>query len=251
VQAIAGFCLVLFILTVTVVGVRMLLLARRSRGRHEFLMGAGMVLIGALGYPAGILSGFGRSVGDVILPIWAGSMLVTQLGIACIYAFTWQTFRPRAVWGKTLVGTGIALMLVSLAGSAIALTAAPPDALSPVVARGWILVGMLGYCGCFLWSAIEGFVHYHDARKRLAIGLADAIVVNRFLLWGIFGTMATAINIASLIGASIGVDPSQSPLVLVPMGFFGFLASAAMYLAFVPPAAYLQFIRSRVATQPS
>src|SRR6185295_107196 len=34
VQAIAGFCLLLFILTVTVVGGKMLLLARRTRGRH-------------------------------------------------------------------------------------------------------------------------------------------------------------------------------------------------------------------------
>ena len=250
-QALAGICLLLFVLTVTVVGVRMLLLARRTRGRHELLMGIGMVLIGAVGYPATLLSGFGGPVGDVIMPLWIGSTLVTQSGIACIYAFTWQTFRPRAAWGRTLVGVGIALMLVSLAGAAFALSSAPPDATSPVVVRSWILVGMLGYCGCFLWSGIEGFVHHRDARKRLAIGLADPMVVNRFLLWGIFGALATAINVASLIGASLGVDPSRSPMVLIPMGFFGFLASAAMYFAFVPPASYRHFVRSRIATQPS
>jgi hypothetical protein len=248
VQAIAGFCLILFILTVTVVGVRMLLLTRRTRGLHEFLMGLGMVLIGTLGFPASLASGFGGPVGQMSIPIWFCSSLVTMTGLGLIYAFTWQAFRPREAWGKAIVVTGAAFMLTGLLVSLHGLLTAPPDAMSQLVARNGVFLGMAGYCGCFLWSAVEGFVHYGNARKRLALGLADAVVVNRFWLWGIFGLMATGINVSSAIGAALGVDPSQSPLVLIPMGVLGFIASAAMYLAFLPPASYLAFVRSRFAS---
>ena len=251
VQAIAGSCLLLFIVITTVVGVRMLLLARRTRGRHEFLMGLGMVLIGAIGYPASLASGFGGPVGQVSIPIWLGATLITVTGIGLIYAFTWQVFRPHDAWGKAIVVVASAFMLLGMVVSTHALLTAPPDAMSQLVAKNGLFVAMIGYCGCFLWSAVEGFVHYANARKRLALGLADAVVVNRFWLWGLFGLMATGINVSSFIGNALGVDPSKSPLVLIPMGVLGFGASAAMYLAFLPPASYLAFVRSRFATQSS
>lgn len=246
-QALAGFCLLLFVVTVTVVGVRMLMLARRTRGRHELLIGAGMILIGAIGFPGSTASGFGRAVGEMSIPLWFVFTSITQIGLILIYAFTWQVFRPNERWGQALVVAGGLLMFVGLVTSALALAAAPPDAISTVVSRNGMFIGMAGYCGCFLWSAIEGFVHHRNAQRRMAIGLADPVVVNRFLLWGLFGSAATAINVASFAGNAIGVDPSTSPLVLVPMGVFGFFASLAMYLAFLPPEAYLARVRASAA----
>jgi hypothetical protein len=248
VQALASLCLVLFVLTVSVVGFRMLWLARRTRGRPELLIGAGMFLIGTIGYPLGIASGFGRAVGEVNLPLWLVGTLITQAGIGLIYAFTWQVFRPAAAWGGRLVIAGVGFMFASLVVSAFALSDAAPDADSQHVVRLPIFVGMIGYAGCFLWSAIEGFVHHANAKKRLALGLADAVVANRFLLWGVFGLNATAINVSSVVGTAMGLDPSQSPLVLIPMGVFGFGASAAMYLAFLPPAGYLALVQRWGAT---
>jgi hypothetical protein len=247
VQAVAGLCLLLFIVTVTGVGVRMLLLARRSHGRPELLMGTGMVLVGAIGYPGGIASGFGRPVHDLILPLWLGSALVTQAGITLIYAFTWQVFRPETRWGRALVVIGAASMLGGLVGAAVAMVGAPPDASSSLVARDWMFLSMVGYSGCFLWSAIEGLVQYRMARRRVAIGLADPVVANRFWLWGLFGLAATGVNVVSAIGNGLGVDPSRTPFVLVPMGVLGFVASAVMYLAFLPPPWYLGFVRARTA----
>lgn len=244
-QALAGACLLLFVATVTVVGVRMLLLARRTGGRHELLIGAGMVLVGAIGFPGGILSGFGGPVGAVRMPVWFAATILTQLGILLIYAFTWQVFRPRERWGAGLVALGALVLLGSLAGAAHALLTAPPDASSPLVARTPLLAGMIGYSGCFLWSGIEGLVHHRGARRRLAIGLADALVVDRFRLWAIFGIAATGINLASAIGAAMGVDPSRSAITLVPMGVLGAIASVAMYLAFLPPASYVARVRAR------
>jgi hypothetical protein len=245
VQALAGFCLLLFVLTVSVVGARMLWLARRTRGRPELLMGAGMILIGTIGSPMGVASGFGGPVGAMSLPLWVASIFLTQVGLALIYVFTWQVFRPAETWGKAAVAVGSCFMAASLLGSVHALVNAPPDANSQAVARNPVFVGMIGYSGCFLWSAIEGFVQHRAARRRVALGLGDPAVANRFLLWGVFGSMATGINVASLAGNALGVDPSRSPLVLIPMGVLGFGASVAMYLAFLPPPAYLAFVRGR------
>ncbi|HME73184.1 MAG TPA: hypothetical protein VKM54_25445 [Myxococcota bacterium] len=45
-QALTGISLLLFVATTAIVGVRMLLLARRTGERPELLMGAGMALVG-------------------------------------------------------------------------------------------------------------------------------------------------------------------------------------------------------------
>jgi hypothetical protein len=242
-QALASLCLLVFVAVSSLVGLRVLLLARRTRGLPELLMGAGMVAIALLGYPATLLAGFGGPSGDVNVPLYALGSFLTQLGIALIYAFTRQVFRPTESWAKGLIAAGIAVMLVSLVATATALARAEPSLPSYLVAREWLGVGMVGYTAGFLWTAVEGLLHYRSALRRVAFGLADPVVANRFLLWGVFGLMATGINFASALGNWMGIDPSRSPVVLVPMGVLGAFASVAMSLAFFPPARYLGWLR--------
>ena len=227
----------------TATGLRVLLLARRTRGRPELLMGAGMVLIAGVGYPATLAAGFGGPVGEMSVPVYAAGSFLTQLGIALIYAFTQQVFRAGVGWARGVVAAGCVVMLLSLAGTSQSLAAADPAEITYVVAQKWLGIGMVGYSACFLWTAIEGILHYRMARRRLALGLADPVVTNRFLLWGLFGLMATGINVASAAGNALAIDPSRSPIVLVPMGFFGGIASVLMTLAFFPPERYLARLR--------
>jgi hypothetical protein len=243
VQALAGVCLLLFVAVSTWVGVRMLLLARRTRGRPELLIGLGMTLIGAVGFPAGLFSGFGGPVGGLVLPLWLLSTLVNQAGIVAVYLFTQQVFRPREPWAKGIVAAAAAVLLASLVGSLRAFATADPETLSQVAARRWLFIGLIGYSGCFLWGAVEGGMQYAMARRRLALGLADPAVVNRFLLWAVFGVGAAGINAASAIGTLMAADPTRSPSVLVPMGVLGAISCAAMYLAFLPPSWYLGWLR--------
>lgn len=242
-QALAGFCLLLFVVVSTGVGLRMLWLARRTRGLPELLMGAGMVLIAGVGYPATLVAGFGRPVGQMSVAGYAVGSFCTQLGVTLIYAFTQQVFRSGVGWARALVGAGAFFMTVSLVGTTWSLAAADASVPSHIAARMWLSLGMVGYTGAFLWTAIEGLVHYRMALRRLALGLADPVVANRFLLWGVFGLMATGINFTSALGNALGIDPSRAPLVLVPLGFLGATACGAMYLAFFPPAWYLARLR--------
>jgi hypothetical protein len=246
-QALTGISLLVFVATTAIVGVRMLLLARRTGERPELLMGAGMALVGGIGYPGGIISRFGLgSVGEMSFPIWFISTACTQVGIALIYTFTWQVFRAKTTWAKVLVIAGVGSMAAGLAGMAHALATAPPTADSALVTRGPIFVGMVGYAGCFLWTALEGFHHHRMALRRLALGLTDPIVANRFFLWGFFGLMASALTAISAVTALLGGRPSGTPITMLPMGVLGAAAATAMYLAFFSPAWYVGWLQSQV-----
>jgi hypothetical protein len=250
VQALAGLCMVLFIAVSSLVGARVLLLARRTRGVPELLMGAGMLLVATLGYPVTIAAGFGRPAGEVNLPLYGVGCFLTQLGVALIYGFTWQVFRPAEPFAKVVVAAGSAVMLTSLPFTLSAIAGADPATPSYLAARGWLAVSMVGYTSCFLWTAIEGLLAWRMALRRLALGLSDPVVANRFFLWGLFGLNAVAIDVFSAVANWLGVDPSQSPVVLVPMGVFGAIAALAMSLAFFPPARYLAWLRGGAPAAP-
>lgn len=247
-QIVLGLSLLLFVATSTIVGVRMLLLAGRSGGRPELLMGAGMVLIGAVGYPGGVVSGFGQAnVGHVHFWIWAVSSAATQLGIALIYAFTAQVFRSGVAWAKGLTVAGCAFMLAGFALTIQALLTSSPGLSSALAARTGTLVGLVGYSGGFLWTAIEGFSHHRMARRRLALGLAEPLVAGRFFLWGLFGMMACLIIAVSGIEQFMRGHSANSPASMISMGAFGVTASVAMYLAFFAPRWYVARVERRAA----
>jgi len=242
-QLVAGLCILLFVGVGTAVGFRMLWFARQRGGLPEWIMGSGLVLICTVGHPLGQVSGIGKgTVAEVHLPLWALATLLTQAGVACMWLFTAHVFRPRVGWAHALCASGIGVLLTSFAGSGLALLTAPPEASTHAVTRAWMLFGMIGYAGGFFWTAVEGMRQYRMALRRLALGLADPVVANRFFLWGLFGLFATAINLASVVGLVLGL-PSYSLLTLLPMGTLGAGGAFVMYLAFFPPAWYLGWVR--------
>ena len=244
-QLAVSLCVLLYVATVTVVGVRMLLLARRTRRLPELAVGAGSVLICGVGFPASLASGFGGLVEQVNLPLWVASELVTQVGVTLLYVFTLQVFRPGVRWAKGLTIFVASYLPVTLAAAGHALSVAAPGEHSVQVVRSELLLCFAGYGGCFVWSAAESLHHYRMARRRQALGLADAVVVSRFRLWGIYALAATGILAANAVGVLLGHDISASPVVLIPSGVLGFVASVAMYLVFFPPAWYLARLRAQ------
>ena len=246
-QLLVSLCVLLYVVTVTFVGVRMLLLARKTRGVPELVIGAGSVLICGVGFPASVASGFGGVIEEVNAPLWVASELVTQVGIVLLYVFTQQVFRPGVRWAKTLVACVAVYLPVALAGAANALSVAAPSEHSVQVVRSELLLCIAGYAGCFVWSAAESLRQYGMARRRRAVGLADGMVVSRFLLWGFYGLAATGITAANAVGVLLGHDISTSLVVLLPAGVLGFAASIAIYLVFLPPDWYQARLRGEAS----
>jgi hypothetical protein len=240
-------CILLYVVVTTGVGVRMLLLARRTGGRPELLIGAGSVLVCGIGFPTSVASGFGKPAGEVSAAFWVVSELCTQAGIVAFYLFTQQVFRPGVRWAQALVA-GMAVWLpVGLAGAAQALAAAAPEVGSVAAVHGWLLWCLAGYGGVFVWSALESLRQHGMARRRLALGLADPLVAHRFLLFALYSLAASVMLAANVVGVLLGHDISTSLVVLLPSGVLGVAAAAAMYLAFLPPGWYLARVRAAAA----
>lgn len=58
-MAAAGISMLIFVGICSAVGLRLVSLARRTRGPHELFCGLGFLLIGLFGYPAATVSGHG------------------------------------------------------------------------------------------------------------------------------------------------------------------------------------------------
>jgi hypothetical protein len=244
VQILAAACVLVYIATATVAGSRLLWVARRTRRLPELLLGVGSLLIG-LALPVSIASGFGGPTGQVDVPLWVASELVTQIGVVCLYAFTQQVFRAGVAWARVPVALAAFLLPFFLTKTAVALAAAPAGTPSSVASGVWLLLCHVGYAGAFVWSALEGLHHHAMARKRLALGLADPVVANRFLLFAIFGLACTGIAAANALCAALGRNLATSLVVVLPAAALAPVAAAAIFLAILPPDWYLERVRTR------
>ncbi len=99
----------------------------------------------------------------------------------------------------------------------------------------------------FGWTAVESLAYYRKLMRRLALGLAEPEVANRFWLWGVGAAATSAICTLMLAPMSMGMAPLQSPLVLTLMAVAAVVCSICWCFAFFPPQAYLERVRDRYA----
>jgi hypothetical protein len=228
------------------VGGRLLLLARRTRGAPEFCIGMGFYLNAVLGHPLMAGSGWaGPTISGMNLPLFAVGSGFVAIGVMFLFGFTWRVFRPRAAWASW--GTALACLLLAAqaAGMIHALATAPPESRPHEATAAWAtlehaLVGIsLG------WTGLESLLFYAKMRRRLALGLADPVVANRFLLWAIFGISTFAILVVNAAYHMAGFTTLNHPVCQLVTVLGALLASGAMYLAFLPPAAFVRAIQRR------
>lgn len=244
-QGFLALSLLIYVVACSVVGIRLLLLTRRTRQLPELLVGLGFSLVGLIGYPIAMLSGFGRgSVAVMNTDLWFAGVLVMDAGLGCLYAFTARVFRPGRAWAVWLAVALTASSLVTGTGAYFALQAALPEALSFRVTRGPILVGQLASGAGFAWIGVEAWLQLAMARRRQALGMSDRVVANRFLLWVLFAAFATGMNVINTGALLVDVSAAESKPIQAAMAVLGLSDSVVVYLAFLPPAAYLRWLGS-------
>jgi hypothetical protein len=85
-----------------------------------------------------------------------------------------------------------------------------------------------------IWSGYEAFRFHGLMRRRLQLGLADPLVTNRFLLWGLAQIAALAgLSMRVLDAHGVGV---QVAAVVMPTA--GLASAVAYWITFFPPEAY-------------
>ncbi|MGH0037621.1 MAG: hypothetical protein ACQGVK_21535 [Myxococcota bacterium] len=237
-----------FFVVSLVVGVRLLLLWSRTRELPELLIGIGVLGIGPVGFGAMMAASVveGSSPGAAAALYLAASLTVS-VGVFCKCLFNWRVYHLQsrvcaAITGA--VGLFLAGVLVHrLLGPGFR-PVSPPDGLG--------LAQSATQVGCLLWGAGEALRYWLMMRRRARLGLADPVVTNRFLMWGVG---AGAAGLGSAVGTVwslvSGVATLETPWVVASSSAHGFVAAVALSLAFVPPAAYRRWLERRAGGAPA
>ena len=95
-------------------------------------------------------------------------------------------------------------------------------------------------------TAVDAFAVVPLLRAGLKLGLADVTVSNRFLLWGLMATSATAGVVLSTVALALRID-LLDPELLLASTLTGMGQAVPLVLAFAPPRRYLAWVRGEAA----
>lgn len=244
-----------------VVGLRLLLRARSGGWpAPESSLAIYFLVSAVLGTPPQIVvyGGMGDPRLAVAEPVaralLAFAVLAMAIGAAAAYVFTWKTFQPDRRWAKGIVAAGCACLALGYAIEAVF------EGFAPVMFAGpghWI--GWVGRTAATLGIAFESFRYWLMLRRRLRLGLADPVVTNRFLLWGVWAACSTLNFVADLASRSCywlwygTIQPVPEylaamvgPTIIVTM-VLGCVSAVTLFLTFFPTPAYLRWVEVRAA----
>jgi hypothetical protein len=233
------------------VGSLLLVRGRRAGEWTQWVLGLHLLLSMGIGYvltSVGVTSvEFGAPLPDGWLP-WTvgGGYASSALGLCLTLDFTRRVFRP---------GHPGALCIAFACGTAI-WAGWLGYALCGGIFHGrfvggwyWLMTG--GMIATNLWVAFEPLLYFSRLRKRVRLGLAEPVVANRMLLWGIGSVARAVLAPMGPIGSSYmaGLDESArlsaGAVVLVVTSALGLTTGVAYWLTFQPPRAYLRWVEAR------
>src|SRR5262249_10565518 len=100
----------------------------------------------------------------------------------------------------------------------------------------------------YFWTTLESLGYYRKLRLRLRIGLADAVVCNRMLLWGLMTLSAGTAVVLNL--AAMRPGPFLSAPIVLVSSCLGIVLASCLFLAFHPPGWYRGWLEQTVAADP-
>jgi hypothetical protein len=234
-----------FILASLVIGLRLLLLARRTRELPEFVIGLALSLMGGLGYPLVAVARLATGMPEAVrLCLFLVSALFNIVGTVGVCVFNWRVFHPRESWAGWLTLAFACALAAAMAFQSV--TVGLVSAALRNEGTGYhVFTALHGVP--LAWAAYESLRYHRLLTKRAKLGLADPVVADRMRLWGAGMLFAFVINVFSSVLAFFGVDIAVSPagsLVIAPLGL---AAAGCVWLAFLPPATYKLRVSARAA----
>jgi hypothetical protein len=258
-EAISGLVAFGLLALCAVVGVRLLRLARRDGSAPVRCLGLYFLLYGTLATGLSISTYLGWSSADLQLPdlatraLNAGFYASATIGLAFLLLFTRLTFRPASPAARSVV-----LGLVMLMAVSATLVGATEGFAVRVVPGPAYWVHFLARLACWCWVAAESLGYWSKQRRRLALGLADPVVTNRFLLWGVWAVLIALLSLSdpaarlwyvSVAGSTTEWVPEIGrPIIQVTVPVTCALNAATlvlMLLTFFPSPAYRRWIAGR------
>jgi hypothetical protein len=171
----------------------------------------------------------------------AAALLAVACGSIASCMFNRMVFRADSAAARAWVQATTALFGVAF-GVELATTRFA-DPLHPGV--GASLVSFLCTLN-LLWGAAESLRYWRLMRRRLRLGLADPLVTNRFLLWGLgIGAAGVGSLISLTIQQIVGLSMAELPMLTFSNSLFGSTSALLMWVAFLPPAAWRRRLQRR------
>jgi hypothetical protein len=175
------------------------------------------------------------------------SHVAIEAAVLGLALFVWRVFRPASSAARAFVG---AVAVVS--GALTLWLVATPHAAQE--SSGLALALNASRAVPVLWAFVECTRYARLMRRRLALGLADPLVTNRFVLWSVWtGALGfAALALFAVRGRAFwlslqGVDPRLAmpaaiPVTAAVVGLAVASAGVAVWLAFFPPAPYRRWL---------
>ncbi len=238
-EAFAGSAILLLVGVSTVVGIRLLARWRHGGDHPELLLGLMLLLTVGVGYPTMI--GADRTQGDLARGLFLIANASVNVGFSLLFLFTWRVFRAESSGARLLAGAGVASLAVNLGFRVFGMIDGPEIAIAREAPMESVLQ-MVPVAFAYGWTALESLRYWTMMRRRVRLGLADAAVCNRFLLWGLMSIFVIAglgLNLSAIVRQ---VDVFTSPWVMLGSSITGLCQAGLLLLAFLPPVAYLRWL---------
>jgi hypothetical protein len=239
--------IILSLLACGYVGLRMLKLAQRTRKLPELCMGVGLFAF-ALAQASRLAFGaLGAWLDpELSLGVYVFMQISYSLTLFGLCLFTVVAFDIRSRWRWALL---VGILTLTALSRSMQVQALAPQLLSgapKLAAPLWEPIAVATFALAFGWAAIESLRYHALMRRRLALGLADPVVTNRFFVWGA-GAAVTCLLVLLLTGLfSKGLTlMTNSVAASVVVTVCGVVYAVVPLLTFAPPAAYLRFVQRR------
>ena len=229
-----------FTLTSLVVGLRLMALFQRTRQFPELAMGLSFFTAGFLSTAMNLVGNHAQADPSVAMWLRLAAALTSYTGYALMAFFVWRVFRRDAA-GVAIFAACAGLLAL---GFVMQVFSTKPVLPAPIDAGFW--VAFAGQVIAYGWAATETFRYWSLLRRRARIGLAEPLLVNRFLMWGIAN--ATVVGIWGEVAWSMAGHETAvlSDASYLRLALLGFACAATTWLAFFPPRAYARrFERAR------
>jgi hypothetical protein len=174
---------------------------------------------------------------------FAGRLAVIP-DVVLLALFTRRVFRPDERWGAWLVWCTAAFIVTGVGGSALA-----GDWEGFSIGSGWFWLEWIGFTLPFAWTAVDTFIQFLQAGRRVRIGLCDRLVCNRYLLWTLFSLFQVGLCVIILPQyAEFEATNEFSAKWDAVYGAFGVASLVMIWFVFFPPIFYRRWISGAAPT---
>jgi hypothetical protein len=235
----------LFLLTSLVVGTRLVFLYLRTRKLPELLMAVALLCTGFLAFAVGSA---GKILMDGSPALRSGltvlGLSVEYIGDAALALFAWRVFHADKRWSLVFVAALAILSVGAFVGELWSGEYLRYSDSEPITGL-WVPFALLVRGLAPTWLAFECLRFHAQLRRRVRIGLADPIVMQRVGLWGVAMTAsagAYVVPIAHRLAYGTGIREHVWAISMVSA--LAMVTALSMGFAFFPPRKYRERMRS-------